>query len=212
MGCKEDLENYLTEHHVPFERQQHPVAYTAQEVASSEHVPGELVAKVVMVMADDRLVMAVLPAPYRLDLAKTKTLLGAEDVRLAREDEFAPVFPDCEVGAMPPFGNLYGLPVWVDTALAEDETIICQAGTHTDTVSLTYEDFERLVQPTVAELHLAPGTTLDFARPDYEKELHGACPRGHFALVEQGYGDRRWVSCGICDYTLDLAPEYEEEV
>ena len=129
MGCKEDLENYLTEHHVPFERQQHPVAYTAQEVASSEHVPGELVAKVVMVMADDRLVMAVLPAPHRLDLAKTKTSLGAEDVRLAREDEFEPAFPDCEVGAMPPFGNLYGLPVWVDTALAEDETIIYQAGT-----------------------------------------------------------------------------------
>ena len=78
-------------------------------------------------------------------------MLGAQDVRLAREDEFASSFPDCEVGAMPPFGNLYGVPVIVDRALAEDDTIVIQAGTHTDTLSLKYSDFARLVEPTLAE-------------------------------------------------------------
>jgi Ala-tRNA(Pro) deacylase len=94
--------------------------------------------------------MLALPAPHRADLNKAAVALGAREVRLAHEEEFAAAFPDCEVGAMPPFGNLYDLPVYVDNALAEDETIIFSAGTHTDTISMKYADFERLVKPTVA--------------------------------------------------------------
>jgi Ala-tRNA(Pro) deacylase len=151
MQCKARLEAYLRDNQVPFRVQHHPVAYTAQEVAASEHIPGKLLAKVVMAFADGKLVMLALPAPYRVDPAKAAAALRAEEVRLAHEAEFAAAFPDCEVGAMPPFGNLYGVPVYADRALGEDDTIVFRAGTHTDTMSLKYADFERLVRPTVAE-------------------------------------------------------------
>ncbi len=151
MGCKEELEAYLRENKVPFQFQHHAVAYTAQEVAAAEHVPGRLLAKVVMVMADGKLAMFVLPAPARVDLEKAGTVLGANEARLAREEEFADRFPGCEVGAMPPFGGLYDLPVYADKSLAEDETIVFEAGTHTDTMSMKYGDYERLANPNVAE-------------------------------------------------------------
>jgi Ala-tRNA(Pro) deacylase len=150
MSCKERLENYLRDNRVPFEIHHHPTAFTAQELAASEHTPGKMVAKVVMVLADGELVMLALPAPYQADLDRVSRVLEATEVRLAHEDEFAPAFPDCEVGAMPAFGNLYDIPVYVDEALAEDETIVVQAGTHTDALRLKYADFERLVEPTVA--------------------------------------------------------------
>ncbi len=149
MNCKDRLESYLRDNQVSFETHHHPTAYTAQEVAASEHTPGRMVVKVVMVLADDELVMLAMPAPYQADLDRVGEILGATEVRLAHEEEFASAFPDCEVGAMPPFGNLYDLPVYVDEALAEDETIVVQAGTHTDTLRLEYADFERLVEPTV---------------------------------------------------------------
>ena len=151
MKCKDRLEAYLRENKVPFQVQHHPKAFTAQEIAASEHIPGKMLAKVVIVFADGKMAMLALPAPYRVDLAKASALLGAKEVRLAREEEFAAAFPDCEVGAMPPFGNLYDLSVYVDKALAEDESIVFNAGTHTDTMSMSYADFERLVRPTVAE-------------------------------------------------------------
>ena len=151
LDCKERLENHLRENGVSFEVQHHPRVITAQEVAATEHVPGKMLAKVVMVLADGRMIMLALPAPYEVDLQKVGEVLGAREVRLAEEEEFADAFPDCEVGAMPPFGNLYDLPVYVEEALAEDETIFFRAGTHTDTMSVRYADFERLVEPTVAE-------------------------------------------------------------
>ena len=149
MTCKDRLEAYLRAEQVPFQMQHHPLAYTAQEVAAAEHVPGKLVAKVVMVEADGRRVMLVLPATRRVDLARAARTLGARDARLATEAEFAATFPDCEVGAMPPFGTLYGVPVYVDQTLTEDEEIVCAAGTNTDSIRLRYADFARLVQPTV---------------------------------------------------------------
>jgi Ala-tRNA(Pro) deacylase len=151
MLCKDRLESYLRENHVPYQVQHHARAVTAQEIAASEHIPGKMLAKVVLVKADDNIVMLALPASYRVHEARLPEVLGAQDARLAREDEFASSFPDCEVGAMPPFGNLYGVPVLVDRALAEDDTIVVQAGTHTDTLSLKYSDFARLVEPRVAE-------------------------------------------------------------
>jgi Ala-tRNA(Pro) deacylase len=152
VNCKEKLETYLRDNKVPYQTQRHALAYTAQEVAASEHVPGKMVAKVVMVKADAKIVMLVLPAPKRVDLGKVSAALGAKDVSLAHESEFGSLFPECEVGAMPPFGNLYGVPVYVDKELAQDETIVCPDGTHTDTLSLKYADFERLVKPKVADL------------------------------------------------------------
>jgi Ala-tRNA(Pro) deacylase len=150
MQCKERLETYLRENQVAYQVQHHPLAYTAQEVAESEHVPGKLLAKVVMAFADEAPLMLVLPADYRVQPETARAALGAETVRLAHEEEFADTFPDCEIGAMPPFGNLYGVPVVVDQALAEDETIVFQAGTHRDTMSTKYADFARLAKPRVA--------------------------------------------------------------
>ena len=150
MDCKDRLEAYLRVKQVPFEVRHHPRAITAQEVAASEHVPGKMLAKTVMVLADGKMVMLALPATYQVDVDKAGKVLGAE-VRLAHEEEFENTFPDCEVGAMPPFGNLYEVPVYVEAALAEDETIVFRAGTHTDTMSVSYADFERLVEPTIAE-------------------------------------------------------------
>lgn len=152
MTCKERLDIYLRDQNVPYRLQHHPLAYTAQSVAESEHISGRLVAKTVMVMADQKMRMLVLPAPERVDLARVRAALRAKEVRIAEEKEFSVLFPDCEVGAMPPFGNLYGLPVLVDHDLTAYDTIVFRAGTHTDTISLPYREFERLVQPTIADL------------------------------------------------------------
>ena len=154
MECRERLENYLRENQVRFEEHHHPRAVSAQEVAASEHVPGRMLAKTVMVLADGEMVMLALPAPYQVDLEKAAAALGVDEVRLAEEEEFEDSFPDCEVGAMPPFGNLYGVPVYVEKTLAEDETIVFRSGTHTETMSVTYTDFERLVEPIVVQFAL----------------------------------------------------------
>jgi Ala-tRNA(Pro) deacylase len=129
----------------------HSQAFTMQEVAAALHVPGDQVAKVVIVCAGDEMAMLVLPAPYRLNIDKACTLLGVEDARLAKEKEFAALFPDCATGAMPPFGNLYDVPVYVDQALAAQPDIVFRIGTHRETMKVAYADFERLAQPTVGE-------------------------------------------------------------
>jgi Ala-tRNA(Pro) deacylase len=155
MGAKERLEEYLRDEGVGFEEHQHPEAFTSQEVAAAEHVPGRMVAKVVVVMADGDLIMLVLPGHHHVDLNRASEAIGRQ-VRLATEEEFAPAFPDCEPGAMPPFGNLYGLPVYADRELAANERIVFDAGTHTDTMSIPYVDYERLAQPTVADFSSVP--------------------------------------------------------
>jgi len=108
----------------------HARVYTAQEIAATQHVPGKEMAKVVMVKADGKMVMLVLPASYRFELKKLKDVLKFKKVGMAREAEFQELFPDCEVGAMPPFGNHYNLEVWVDQVLMEDKFIVFQAGSH----------------------------------------------------------------------------------
>ena len=156
MTCKARLETYLRENGVGFQAMTHPTAYTAQEVAAAQGVPGKQVAKVVMVLAEAKPVMLVMPASYRADFTRLKSVLNTGEVRLAAEKEFAALFPDCEAGAMPPFGNLYHVPVYVDRALAEDAEIVFQAGTHRDTIKIAYPDYARLAQPVVAEfaMHL----------------------------------------------------------
>lgn len=151
MECRERLERYLGENGVSFEVMDHSEVYTMQEVAGALHVPGRQVAKVVMVKADGNMVMLVVPAPDRLDFARVRTLLGAKKVVLAQEEEFAGLFPDCDAGAMPPFGNLYDVPVYVDRALAEEASIVFRVGTHYQTMQVAYSDYARLAQPTVGE-------------------------------------------------------------
>jgi Ala-tRNA(Pro) deacylase len=154
MNCKDKLEAYLRENQVPYQVQHHPRAFTAQQVATTEHIPGQMVAKVVMVIADGKPVMLVLPAPERVHLQRVADVLGTKEAHLAEEKEFAGIFRDCELGAMPPFGNLYDVPVCVDSLLAAQETIVFQAGTHTDTISMRYADLASLVRPIVAAFSL----------------------------------------------------------
>lgn len=151
MKCRERLEQYLRENGVGFEVMTHSQAFTAQEMAAALHVPGEQVAKVVIACADEKMIMLVLPAPSRIHMDNVRALVGAEKVRLAEENEFADLFPDCATGAMPPFGNLYDLPVYVDEVLALEPDIVFRVGTHRDTMKIAYADFARLVQPKVAE-------------------------------------------------------------
>jgi Ala-tRNA(Pro) deacylase len=156
MHCQEQLERYLRERHIPYQIQHHPVAFTAQQIAACEHISGKKVAKSVVVFADNTMVVLVLPAAFRADLEKVEACLGAKQVRLAHEDEFQGAFPGCEVGAMPPFGNLYGLPVYIEQSLTTQETIVFPIGTHTETMSLTYADLEHLMHPTIIEFALKP--------------------------------------------------------
>jgi Ala-tRNA(Pro) deacylase len=154
VDCKERLQAYFQEHDVSFETATHSEAYTAQEVAAALHVSGHQLAKVVILWAGDQLTMAVVPASARVDLRQAAEVLGADKVRLASEAEFGGRFDDCRLGAMPPFGNLYDLPVVVDPALAECDDIVFSAGTYTDSMKIAYDDFERLVQPKIATLIL----------------------------------------------------------
>lgn len=151
MQCRERLKQYLDENGVPFELMAHRQAYTMPEVAALLNVPGGQVAKVVVVKANGTTVMLVIPAPHRLDLEKVRAFLSAEEARLAKEDEFASLFADCATGAMPPFGNLYGVPVYVDRALAEEADLVFRVGTHQHAMKVAYSDFARLVQPTVGD-------------------------------------------------------------
>jgi len=149
MTIAKKLSAYLDEKKIRYERIVHSKAYTAQETAQAEHAPGKAFAKVVMVRADNRSVMAVMPATHRLDLEQFKKLLRARSLRLATEEEFEKLFADCEVGAMPPFGNIYKLPVYVDQSLSDDENIVFNAGTHRESVKISFSDYQKLIRPQV---------------------------------------------------------------
>ncbi len=146
------LKEFLDSNNVKYVTISHSTAYTAQEIAASAHIKGKELAKTVIVKLDGELAMAVLPASFQIDFDKLKAATGAAKVELAGEAEFKDRFPGCETGAMPPFGNLYGMKVYVAKRLAEDTEIAFNAGTHTELIRLPYADFERLVQPVVADI------------------------------------------------------------
>lgn len=145
------LKEYLEKRHIKYAAIRHAPAYTAQEIAASAHVRGKEMAKTVVLKIDGELALAVLPASSRVDLRLLRETLGAEHAELAQESEFSSRFPDCEVGAMPPFGNLYGMRTYVADCLAEDEAIAFNAGSHSELVTLAFEDFDSLVHPTMLE-------------------------------------------------------------
>lgn len=149
------LKDFLDDNHVKYVVIKHSAAFTAQEIAASAHVPGKELAKTVMVKIDGKMAMAVVPASFRVDMERLKGVAGAGSVELASEQEFKDMFPACEVGGMPPFGNLYDMDVFVAQSLAEDEEIAFNAGSHTELVRLAFSDFERLVQPKIGKLSTA---------------------------------------------------------
>lgn len=143
------LKEFLDRNNIKYITISHSRAYTAQEIAASAHISGKEMAKTVMVRIDGKMAMAVLPASYRVDRNRLKEVSGAANVEIASEGQFRDMFPECEVGAMPPFGNLYHMQVFVDERLTQDEEISFNAGSHTELIRLSYRDFERLVQPKV---------------------------------------------------------------
>lgn len=156
MAITQVLKSYLDHEHVHYDVLPHPEAFRAALVAQTLRTPMKEIAKVVVVKADHRFVMTVLPASWNVNLSRLRDLLLSQHVRLATEDEIKHLFPDCELGAMPPFGNLYGLHVYVDQSLTEDEEITFQAGTHSDAIRMRYWDFAALVFPVVTEFHRMP--------------------------------------------------------
>jgi len=142
----EKLKRFLDENDVKFTAIQHSRACTAQEIAEMTHIPGKELAKTVMIGMSGDLAMAIVPASHLVDFKCLTSIAGAE-ATLADEGDFVELFPNCDVGAMPPFGNLYGLAVYVAEALAEDEYIAFSAGSHAEVIRLLYKDFERLVNP-----------------------------------------------------------------
>jgi Ala-tRNA(Pro) deacylase len=148
--------NFLDERNVRYEVISHSPAYTAQGVAAAAHVKGMELAKTVIVKVDGTPAMAVLPAPFKINFDKLQAAIAGEQVELASEAEFQSLFPDCELGAMPPFGNLYGMDVYVAQSLTEDEHIAFNAGTHTDLIRMAYKDFESLVKPKILRFSAHP--------------------------------------------------------
>lgn len=154
MGA-ERVREYLLSHGVAYELTEHPLAYTAQRVAESEHISGKDIAKPVILMADERFVMAVVPGHKHVDLDKARALLRCDEVRLAREEEFAPAFGDCEAGAEPPLGSLYEMRTILDQRLAGDR-ITFRGGSHTQTITMDLEDYRSILAAPVVDV--ASGT------------------------------------------------------
>ncbi len=146
------LKDYLNANHVRYLSIPHFSAYTAQEIAAAAHVPGRELAKTVVAKLDGCLAMVILPATKKLNVDLLKEASGCGLAEMATEREFKDLFPDCELGAMPPFGNLYDMPVYVDFSLAQDEQIAFNAGTHEELIRMSYQDFVKLVRPVVADL------------------------------------------------------------
>jgi Ala-tRNA(Pro) deacylase len=145
------LKEYLDSHQIEYLTINHSLAYTAQRIAASAHIPGKDIAKTVVLKADGKLVMAVLPASCKINLEMLKGAMNANVIEISTEKEFGTLFPDCEVGAMPPFGNLYGMDVYVAERLTMDDDIAFNAGSHRELIKLAYKDFEKLVKPKVVK-------------------------------------------------------------
>ena len=151
MEIPKQLIDCLDQHKVQYEILRHSEAVTAQRIAQAEHVKGRHQAKVVMLKSGDQHLMVVLPADHHIDLDKIEKAIG-KPVSLGKEDDFKSLFSDTAIGAMPPFGNLYGLPTYVDKHLAEQDYIVFEAGTHTDAIKMSYSDYEKILKPNVGDL------------------------------------------------------------
>jgi len=209
MAIPASIAEFLDQNHVRYALVSHPIAYTAQEEAAAAHVPGRAWAKAVVCIADDHPVLAVVPAPSRVDLQRLKQVVHARSLRVAHEDEFRALYTDCEVGAMPPFGPLYHQPVFVDQSLTSGREIAFNAGSHRDAIRMPYVEFERLVRPTVAAFRTEPrgvatrgaGTTLTDAVCGTEIEAQNAWGRSEYK------GETYYFCSQRCKMEFDDNPE-----
>lgn len=147
------VKEFLDNHHVKYMSIDHVPTYTAQEIAAAAHVSGRQFAKTVIVKAGKQFIMVVIPATDFINFSLLKEATGTKEVDLASESEFKGKFPECEVGAMPPFGNLYGMPVYVSNLLVTQDQIAFNAGSHAELIKMSYQDFERLVKPQIITMH-----------------------------------------------------------
>ena len=147
-----NIQQYLSDHTIDYEMLPHRTTYSASHLADAVHEPGDYVAKTVVLKADGEYVLAVVPASHELELSLARMEIGCEHLELAQERELGRLFPDCELGAMTPFGSLYGLRTWVDSRLAEDDHIVFDGQTHTEALRMSYASFEKLEDPVVADL------------------------------------------------------------
>ena len=145
----ERVREFLTKHQIPYISIPHRIAFSSHRTAHAAHISGKYLAKTVLVKVDDRMVMIVMPASQKMEIRNLRSIFLAQKVELAHEDEFREMFPDCEIGGMPPFGNLYGVDVYVSERLTRDEEIAFNAGTHTELLRMKYSDFEKLVHPKI---------------------------------------------------------------
>jgi len=157
MAIPQRIRDYLDSQGVSYETLHHSQAFTAQEVAHSLHVSGKKCVKAVVAEGDNKTVILVMPASHRLNFQELKSALKANRLEMLVESELVGLFPDCDLGAVPPFGNLYGIDVWVDRAVASTEKILFCAGTHEDCIRMRYADFARLTRPFVGHFS-EPGT------------------------------------------------------
>ena len=181
MAISEKLRAFLAASKIRYTVARHPVAYTAQEIAAAQHVPGRQLAKSVLVNTDRGPVLAVLPAVHLIDLKKLKPALGARQLTIAKEADIKQQFPDIEVGAMSPFGNLYGVPVIVDRGLGEAQEIVFNGGSHTETIKLRYRDFATLVKPKVGAFGLPTSRPSATKRKSSSKTARSTRPRAKAA-------------------------------
>lgn len=152
MVVSSKVKQYLDKEHIGYQILEHSIAYTAMEIAGAQHVPGKQMIKSVIVKADGKYLMCVLPAIHLIDFDKLKKVTGAKKVELAKEKDLEKLFPDYDIGAEPPFGQLYGLQVFVDKLLQENEEIVFNGGTHTDMIKIKWKDFVKLTKPKIADI------------------------------------------------------------
>jgi Ala-tRNA(Pro) deacylase len=157
MAIMHSLQRLLDDNRVHYEVHAHPTSFTATQTAKADHVPPSEMAKVVVVKTGERFLLAVLPATHTLDVDLLRETVGDARLRLASEREFADAFADCEPGAIPPFGQLFGMPMWVDDSLGREREMVFNAGNHRETVHLAYEDFVRLAKPEFGEFSRRAG-------------------------------------------------------
>jgi Ala-tRNA(Pro) deacylase len=206
MAIPASISEFLDRHHVRYSVLTHPVAYTAQEEAAAAQVPGREWAKVVVCLADDRPVLAVVPAPLKVDFGRLRDVTHAHSLRLAHEDELKGLYTDCEIGAMPPLGPLYRQDVVVDVTLAGDGEIVFEAGSHHESIRMRYEEFQRLVRPTVAALTQAPRSTTT-----HSTQSDAVCGTGVSEDLAWGWseyrGQRYYFCSQACKMEFDDNPE-----
>ena len=208
MAIPASVSEFLDRHHARYSVLRHPVAYTAQEEAAAAQVPGHHWAKVVVCVADERPLLAVLPAPLKVDVTRLKDAAHASALRLARENEFKGLYTDCEIGAMPPLGPLYRQQVVVEATLADARDIVFDAGSHREAIRMPYAEFERLVRPTVAAFGIGSRSVSTQRR--HQLATDAVCGAGVSEDAAWGFseylGQRYYFCSQVCKMEFDDNP------